>query len=61
MKYAAIDFETANYERASACSLGIVISDGTKVTDRWHHLIRPPKMLFELRPGESYPAGDGEA
>lgn len=47
MKYAAIDFETANYERASACSLGIVISDGTKVTDRWHHLIRPPKMLFD--------------
>lgn len=47
MRYAAIDFETANYERASACSLGIVVSDGTRVTDEWYHLIRPPKMLFD--------------
>lgn len=47
MKYAAIDFETANYERASACALGIVVSDGTQVTDRWYHLIRPPKMFFD--------------
>lgn len=47
MKYAAIDFETANYERASACALGIVVSDGTRFTDEWYHLIRPPKMHFE--------------
>ena len=47
MKYAAIDFETANYERASACALGIVVSDGKEVTDEWYHLIRPPKMLFD--------------
>lgn len=47
MKYAAIDFETANYMRASACSLGIVVSDGTRVTDTWYHLIRPPKMIFD--------------
>lgn len=47
MKYAAIDFETANYERASACALGIVVSDGQTITDEWYHLIRPPKMHFE--------------
>ncbi len=47
MKYAAIDFETANYERASACALGIVVSNGKGVTDEWYHLIRPPKMLFD--------------
>lgn len=47
MKYAAIDFETANYERASACSLGIVLSDGARVTDSWYRLIRPPKMEFD--------------
>ncbi len=47
MKYAAIDFETANYDRASACSLGIVLSDGEKVTDEWYRLIRPPQMKFD--------------
>ena len=47
IKYAAIDFETANYTRASACSLGIVVSDGGKVTDEWYHLIRPPRMMFD--------------
>lgn len=47
MKYAAIDFETANYTRAAACSLGIVVSDGEKVTDSWYHLIRPPQMNFD--------------
>lgn len=47
MKYAAIDFETANYDRASACALGIVISDGTAVTDEWYRLIHPPEMRFD--------------
>lgn len=47
MKYAAIDFETASYMRASACSLGIVVSDGKEITDRWYRLIRPPKMIFD--------------
>lgn len=30
MKYAAIDFETAYWGPANACSLGIVVSDGKK-------------------------------
>ncbi len=47
MKYAAIDFETANSTRASACSLGIVLSDGKAVIDSWYHLIRPPIMRFD--------------
>lgn len=47
MKYVALDFETANASRASACSLGIVVSDGTEITDSWYRLIRPPVMKFD--------------
>lgn len=47
MKYAALDFETAYWGPANACSLGIVVSDGTKVVDEWYHLIRPLSMNFD--------------
>lgn len=41
MGYLAIDFETANEQRASACAVGVVrIDDGT-VTDEWQTLINP--------------------
>ena len=41
LSFAAIDFETANSQRHSACALGVVTVDGNKVTERmW--LIRPP-------------------
>lgn len=33
MNYIAIDFETAYWGPANACSLGIVTSDGEKVID----------------------------
>lgn len=39
--FAAIDFETANNERTSVCSVGIVIyRDGKKVDD-FYSLIKP--------------------
>ena len=47
MKYAAIDFETAYWGPGNACSLGIVISDGEKITQQWYHLIRPLSMNFD--------------
>lgn len=47
MKYAALDFETAYWGPANACSLGIVVSDGTKVIDEWYHLIHPFSMNFD--------------
>lgn len=47
MKYAAIDFETAYWGPANACSLGIVVSDGSKVIDEWYHLIRPLTLKFD--------------
>lgn len=49
MKIAVIDFETANYSRASACALGVaVIEDGT-VTVRAETLIKPPEACGWFR------------
>ena len=46
MNFVAIDFETANYSRDSACSVGLVkVSDG-KIVDHAVHLIRPPSRDF---------------
>lgn len=39
--FAAIDFETANRERSSVCSVGIVIVKDGKITDKIYRLIRP--------------------
>jgi DNA polymerase III subunit epsilon len=45
-KFAAIDFETADYGRDSACSLGVVLVDGVQVVGMSHFLIRPPRRQF---------------
>jgi len=45
----AIDFETANNYRNSACSVGVVRFVGGKETDSVYSLIRPPKMYFDPR------------
>ena len=46
MNFAAIDFETANGKRSSACSIGIVeVRDG-EVVQKKHLLIRPPDLYF---------------
>ena len=39
--FAAIDFETANGQRTSVCSVGIVIVRNGKIVDRIYSLIRP--------------------
>lgn len=39
--FAAIDFETANGERTSVCSVGVVVVRGGVVTHRIYRLIRP--------------------
>ena len=41
--FAAIDFETATSERTSACAIGYVIFNKTKIIKKASHLIRPPK------------------
>lgn len=47
IRYAAIDFETAYWGPGSACSLGIVISNGREVVDEWYSLIHPYYMNFD--------------
>ena len=44
--FAAIDFETADYGRDSACALSIVIADGNGVKDQKTFMIRPPRKEF---------------
>ncbi len=46
LRYAAIDFETADYERDSACSVAIVKVVDDEIVSRWHRLIKPPRREF---------------
>lgn len=46
MKFVAIDFETADSGRDSACSVGLVRVEGRRVVERVHRLIRPPRSEF---------------
>lgn len=46
MKFTAIDFETANEKRSSACALGIVCIEDGKVTEQCYYLIKPPDLYF---------------
>ncbi|MCT8975288.1 exonuclease domain-containing protein [Clostridium sp. CX1] len=46
MNFIAIDFETANEKRNSACSIGIVVVKNGHVVEKIHHLIRPKEMRF---------------
>ena len=46
MNFVAIDFETANYSRSSACALGVVVVSEGKIVDRASWLIRPQKLYF---------------
>lgn len=39
--FAAIDFETANNERTSVCSVGVVVVRQGEITDRIYRLIKP--------------------
>lgn len=45
-RFAAIDFETANNARDSACAVGVVIVEGGHIVDRFSALIRPPSRQF---------------
>ena len=45
--FVAIDFETADYQRDSACSVAMVHVSGDEIVDRVHRLIRPPRSDFK--------------
>ena len=44
--FAAIDFETANAERSSVCSVGVVIVRNGQIVDRFYSLIYPKPEYF---------------
>jgi len=44
--FAAIDFETANNERSSVCSVGIIIVRNREIVDRFYSLIQPEPNYY---------------
>lgn len=44
--FAAIDFETANGQRSSVCSVGVVVVRDGKVTDTFYSLIQPEPNYY---------------
>ena len=45
-KFLAIDFETANYESDSACSVGLVRVESGQIVSTDHYFIQPPYKNF---------------
>ena len=45
-RFAAIDFETADSGRDSACALAVVVVENGKIARREHRLIKPPRRDF---------------
>ena len=46
--FVAIDFETADSGRDSACSVGLVRVEAGRIVGREHRLIRPPRTTFQF-------------
>ena len=44
--FAAIDFETANSERSSVCSVGVVVVRGGETVDSFYSLIQPEPNYY---------------
>ena len=44
--FLALDFETADQGRDSACSIGLVRVEARRIVAREHRLIRPPRRAF---------------
>ena len=44
--FAAIDFETANNERSSVCSVGVVIVKNGEIVDSFYSLIQPEPNYY---------------
>lgn len=45
-RFVAIDFETANSQRNSACSIGLAIIENLEIIETKHWLIQPPELYF---------------
>ncbi len=47
--FAAIDFETANFERSSVCSVGVVVYRNGRKVDAFYSLIKPEPEYYTDR------------
>ncbi|MCQ2285860.1 MAG: 3'-5' exoribonuclease [Bacteroidales bacterium] len=47
--FAAIDFETANFQRTSVCSVGVVIYKNGEKVDEYYSLIKPAPEYYNYR------------
>jgi len=47
MNFIAIDFETANSNRSSICSMGVAIVENSKVTHTDHFLVKPTPNYYD--------------
>jgi DNA polymerase-3 subunit epsilon len=45
--FTAIDFETANADRASVCAVGLAIAQNGRITELLRQLIRPDPLRFD--------------
>jgi DNA polymerase-3 subunit epsilon len=46
--FVALDFETADHGRDSACSVGLIRVEDDRLVQRVHYLIRPPRVTFRF-------------
>ena len=61
VRFASIDFETANESPVSACALGVCVYEGGEILAARHWLIRPPAEAGEFRPFNTQLHGIGAA
>ncbi|MBQ6766162.1 MAG: 3'-5' exoribonuclease [Paludibacteraceae bacterium] len=47
--FAAIDFETANYERTSVCAVGVVVVRDGEIKDSFYSLIKPEPNYYNFQ------------
>lgn len=45
-RFAAIDFETANWQRTSVCSVGVVVINQGEIEDQFYSLIHPAPNFY---------------
>lgn len=46
MNFVAIDFETANWQKDSACAVGIISVKDGRIEEEYYSLIQPPNNLY---------------
>lgn len=47
MDFVALDFETANADKSSVCSVGVVSVENDKIVDEFYSLVKPEPLQFD--------------